>query len=162
MRDETLPFLPEEFLYEVIPSAKNQYEIVSQLLIPAVEGLFAKPTIINNVETLSNVPQIIINGADWFAGIGTEKSHGTKVFALGGKINNTGLVEVPMGTTLREIIYEIGGGIPTGKKFKAVQTGGPSGGCIDVYKRQSTDWATLRRCSTRSKPVRSTTTSSRS
>ncbi len=97
---------------------------------PAVEGLFAKPTIINNVETLSNVPQIIMKGADWFAGIGTEKSHGTKVFALGGKINNTGLVEVPMGTTLREIIYEIGGGIPNGKKFKAVQTGGPSGGCI--------------------------------
>ncbi len=97
---------------------------------PAVEGLFAKPTIINNVETLSNVPQIITKGADWFAGIGTEKSHGTKVFALGGKINNTGLVEVPMGTTLREIIYEIGGGIPKGKKFKAVQTGGPSGGCI--------------------------------
>ncbi len=97
---------------------------------PAVEGLFAKPTIINNVETLSNIPQIIIKGADWFAGIGTEKSHGTKVFALGGKINNTGLVEVPMGTTLREIIYEIGGGIPNGKKFKAVQTGGPSGGCI--------------------------------
>lgn len=97
---------------------------------PAVEGLFAKPTIINNVETLSNVPQIITKGADWFASIGTEKSHGTKVFALGGKINNTGLVEVPMGTTLREIIYEIGGGIPKGKKFKAVQTGGPSGGCI--------------------------------
>ena len=82
------------------------------------------------METLSNIPQIIIKGADWFAGIGTEKSHGTKVFALGGKINNTGLVEVPMGTTLREIIYEIGGGIPNGKKFKAVQTGGPSGGCI--------------------------------
>lgn len=97
---------------------------------PAVKGLFGKPTILNNVETLSNIPQIIIKGADWFAGIGTEKSHGTKVFALGGKINNTGLVEIPMGTTLREIIYEIGGGIPGGKKFKAAQTGGPSGGCI--------------------------------
>ncbi len=97
---------------------------------PAVEGLFGKPTILNNVETLSNIPQIIMKGAEWFASIGTEKSHGTKVFALGGKINNTGLVEVPMGTTLREIIYEIGGGIPGGKKFKAVQTGGPSGGCI--------------------------------
>lgn len=84
----------------------------------------------NNVETLSNIPQIIMKGADWFSSIGTEKSHGTKVFALGGKINNTGLVEVPMGTTLREIIYEIGGGIPGGKEFKAVQTGGPSGGCI--------------------------------
>ncbi len=97
---------------------------------PAVEGLFGKPTILNNVETLSNIPQIIMKGADWFSSIGTEKSHGTKVFALGGKINNTGLVEVPMGTTLREIIYEIGGGIPGGKEFKAVQTGGPSGGCI--------------------------------
>jgi len=97
---------------------------------PAVEGLFGKPTIINNVETFSNIPQIILNGAEWFNGIGTEKSKGTKVFALGGKINNTGLVEVPMGTTLREIIYEIGGGIPNGKKFKAAQTGGPSGGCI--------------------------------
>lgn len=97
---------------------------------PAVEGLFGKPTVLNNVETLSNIPQIILNGAEWFSGIGTEKSHGTKVFALGGKINNTGLVEVPMGTTLREIIYEIGGGIPGGKAFKAVQTGGPSGGCI--------------------------------
>lgn len=97
---------------------------------PAVEGLFGKPTVLNNVETLSNIPQIILNGAEWFSGIGTEKSHGTKVFALEGKINNTGLVEVPMGTTLREIIYEIGGGIPGGKAFKAVQTGGPSGGCI--------------------------------
>ena len=97
---------------------------------PAVEGLFGKPTILNNVETFSNIPQIILNGAEWFNGIGTEKSKGTKVFALGGKINNTGLVEVPMGTTLREIIYEIGGGIPNGKQFKAAQTGGPSGGCI--------------------------------
>ncbi|MCE5344328.1 MAG: NADH-quinone oxidoreductase subunit NuoF [Eubacteriales bacterium] len=97
---------------------------------PAVKGLFAMPTNINNVETFANIPQIIINGADWFRSIGTEKSTGTKVFALGGKINNTGLVEIPMGTKLREIIYDIGGGIPGGKKFKAVQTGGPSGGCI--------------------------------
>ena len=97
---------------------------------PAVRGLFDKPTNINNVETLANIPQIILKGADWFASIGTEKSKGTKVFALGGKINNTGLVEIPMGTTLREVIYDIGGGIPNGKKFKAVQTGGPSGGCI--------------------------------
>ena len=97
---------------------------------PAVRGLFDKPTNINNVETLANIPQIILKGADWFASIGTEKSKGTKVFALGGKINNTGLVEVPMGTTLREIIYDIGGGCPNGKKFKAVQTGGPSGGCL--------------------------------
>ncbi len=97
---------------------------------PAVKGLFAKPTMLNNVETYANVPQIILKGADWFAGIGTEKSKGTKVFALGGKINNTGLVEVPMGTPLRTIIYDIGGGIPNGKAFKAVQTGGPSGGCL--------------------------------
>jgi len=97
---------------------------------PAVKGLFGKPTILNNVETLANVPQIILKGADWFKSIGTEKSAGTKVFAVGGKINNTGLVEVPMGITLREIIYDIGGGIPNGKKFKAAQTGGPSGGCI--------------------------------
>ncbi len=97
---------------------------------PAVKGLFARPTILNNVETYANVAQIILNGADWFKSMGTEKSKGTKVFALGGKINNTGLVEVPMGTTLREIVEEIGGGIPNGKKFKAAQTGGPSGGCI--------------------------------
>ena len=97
---------------------------------PAVKGLFGKPTTENNVETFANVPQIILKGADWFASMGTEKSKGTKVFALGGKIKNTGLVEIPMGTTLREIIEEIGGGIPNGKKFKAVQTGGPSGGCI--------------------------------
>jgi len=97
---------------------------------PAVKGVFGKPTLLNNVETYANIPQIILNGAEWFQAIGTEKSKGTKVFALGGKINNTGLVEVPMGTTLREIIYEIGGGIPNGKKFKAAQTGGPSGGCI--------------------------------
>ena len=97
---------------------------------PAVKGLFEKPTILNNVETWANVPQIIMNGAEWFSSFGTEKSKGTKVFALGGKIHNTGLVEVPMGTTLREIVEEIGGGIPGGKKFKAAQTGGPSGGCI--------------------------------
>ena len=97
---------------------------------PAVEGLFGKPTILNNVETFSNIPQIILKGPEWFKSIGTEGSKGTKVFALGGKINNTGLVEVPMGTTLREIIYDIGGGIPNGKEFKAAQTGGPSGGCI--------------------------------
>ena len=97
---------------------------------PAVKGLFGKPTIINNVETLANIAQIINKGADWFASMGTEKSKGTKVFALGGKITNTGLVEIPMGTTLREIIEDIGGGIPNGKKFKAAQTGGPSGGCI--------------------------------
>lgn len=97
---------------------------------PAVKGLWQKPTILNNVETYANVPVIILNGAEWFSSIGTEKSKGTKVFALGGKINNTGLVEVPMGTTLREVVYDIGGGIPNGKKFKAAQTGGPSGGCI--------------------------------
>jgi NADH:ubiquinone oxidoreductase subunit F (NADH-binding)/(2Fe-2S) ferredoxin len=97
---------------------------------PAVSGVWGKPTSINNVETLGNVAQIILNGAEWFSSIGTEKSKGTKVFALGGKIRNTGLVEVPMGTTLREIIYEIGGGCPNNKEFKAVQTGGPSGGCL--------------------------------
>lgn len=97
---------------------------------PALKGLFQKPTILNNVETYANIPQIIVNGPEWFASMGTEKSKGTKVFALGGKINNTGLVEIPMGTTLREIVEEIGGGVPNGKKFKAAQTGGPSGGCI--------------------------------
>ncbi len=97
---------------------------------PAVKGLFGKPTLLNNVETYANVCQIILKGPEWFASMGTEKSKGTKVFALGGKINNTGLVEIPMGTTLREVIYDIGGGIPNGKKFKAAQTGGPSGGCI--------------------------------
>ncbi len=99
---------------------------------PAVKGLYQKPTILNNVETYANIAQIILNGAEWFASMGTEKSKGTKVFALGGKINHTGLVEIPMGTTLREIVFEIGGGIPNGKKFKAAQTGGPSGGCIPV------------------------------
>ena len=97
---------------------------------PAVKGLFDQPTILNNVETYANVPQIILKGPEWFSSMGTEKSKGTKVFALGGKIKNTGLVEIPMGTTLREIIYDIGGGCPNGKKFKAAQTGGPSGGCI--------------------------------
>ena len=99
---------------------------------PAVKGLYRKPTTLNNVETWANIPQIILNGADWFASMGTEKSKGTKVFALGGKINNTGLVEIPMGTTLREVVEEIGGGVPNGKKFKAAQTGGPSGGCIPL------------------------------
>lgn len=97
---------------------------------PAVKGVWGKPTLLNNVETYANVAQIILHGSDWFANIGTERSKGTKVFALGGKINNTGLVEIPMGTTLKEVIYGIGGGIPNGKKFKAAQTGGPSGGCL--------------------------------
>ena len=97
---------------------------------PAVKGLFGKPTVENNVETFANIPQIILNGAEWFGSMGTERSKGTKVFALGGNIEHTGLVEIPMGTTLRHIIYDIGGGIPGGKKFKAAQTGGPSGGCI--------------------------------
>ena len=99
---------------------------------PANKGLFAKPTLLNNVETYANITQIINNGAKWFASMGTEKSPGTKVFALGGKVVNTGLVEIPMGTTLRTIIDEIGGGCPNGKKFKAAQTGGPSGGCIPM------------------------------
>lgn len=97
---------------------------------PAQKGLFGKPTILNNVETYANIPQIILKGPEWFSSIGTEKSKGTKVFALGGKIKHTGLVEIPMGTTLRTVIEDIGGGIPNGKKFKAAQTGGPSGGCI--------------------------------
>ncbi len=97
---------------------------------PAVKGLFEKPTLLNNVETYANVPKIILNGGKWYKSIGTENSKGTKVFALGGNINNVGLVEVPMGTTLREIVYDIGGGVPGGKRFKAAQTGGPSGGCI--------------------------------
>ncbi len=97
---------------------------------PAVKGLWGKPSVINNVETLANVPYILLNGADKYAAIGTEKSKGTKVFALGGKVNNVGLVEVPMGVTLRQLIYDIGGGIPNNKKFKAIQTGGPSGGCL--------------------------------
>jgi NADH:ubiquinone oxidoreductase subunit F (NADH-binding)/NAD-dependent dihydropyrimidine dehydrogenase PreA subunit len=97
---------------------------------PAESGYMGKPTNVNNVETLANVPVIILKGADWFSSIGTESSKGTKVFALAGKINNVGLIEVPMGTTLREVIFEIGGGIIDGKKFKAAQTGGPSGGCL--------------------------------
>lgn len=110
----------------------------------AEKGLFGKPTVLNNVETFANIPQIIINGADWFRGIGTERSTGTKVFALGGKINNSGLVEIPMGTTLREVIYDIGGGIPGGKEFKAAQTGGPSGGCIPAeYLDTSLDYDSL-------------------
>ena len=97
---------------------------------PANEGLFGKPTLINNVETYANITKIILNGAEWYSSIGTENSKGTKVFALGGNVNNIGLVEVPMGVTLREIVFDIGGGIPNGRKFKAAQTGGPSGGCI--------------------------------
>ena len=97
---------------------------------PAQSGLWGKPTLINNVETYANIAQIILKGADWYSSIGTENSKGTKVFALGGNVNNIGLVEVPMGTTLREIVYDIGGGIPNGREFKAAQTGGPSGGCI--------------------------------
>jgi len=111
---------------------------------PAVNGLFDKPTVINNVETLANIPVIILDGATWFSTIGTEKSKGTKVFALAGKIKNTGLVEVPMGTTLRQIVYDIGGGIPNDKKFKAVQTGGPSGGCLpEQYLDTSIDYESL-------------------
>ena len=108
----------------------NRGEPKNKPPFPANKGLLGQPTIINNVETLANIPQIIVKGPEWFASMGTETSKGTKVFALGGKITNTGLVEIPMGTTLREIIYDIGGGIPGGKAFKAAQTGGPSGGCI--------------------------------
>ncbi len=97
---------------------------------PAESGLWGKPTLINNVETYANIAQIILKGSEWYSSIGTENSKGTKVFALGGNVNNIGLVEVPMGTTLREIVYDIGGGIPNGREFKAAQTGGPSGGCI--------------------------------
>ena len=97
---------------------------------PANKGLFGRPTLINNVETLANVPVIMLNGADWFSQMGTETSKGTKTFALTGEVNNTGLIEVPMGTTLREIVFDIGGGMRDGKKFKAVQIGGPSGGCL--------------------------------
>jgi bidirectional [NiFe] hydrogenase diaphorase subunit len=97
---------------------------------PAQEGLWGCPTLINNVETFANIPPLIRNGGEWFAGIGTDKSKGTKVFALAGRVNNTGLIEVPMGITLREIVFDIGGGVPEGRRFKAVQTGGPSGGCI--------------------------------
>jgi len=112
---------------------------------PAVSGLWSKPTLINNVETYANIPVILNKGADWFSKIGTEKSKGTKVFAVGGKINNTGLVEIPIGTTLREVIFDIGGGIPNGKKFKAAQTGGPSGGCIPASHIDTPiDYETLR------------------
>ncbi len=112
---------------------------------PAVSGLWKEPTLLNNVETYANIPIILNNGADWFTTIGTEKSKGTKVFAVGGKINNTGLVEIPIGTTLREVIYDIGGGIPNGKKFKAAQTGGPSGGCIPASHIDTPiDYETLR------------------
>jgi NADP-reducing hydrogenase subunit HndC len=112
---------------------------------PAVSGLWGKPTLLNNVETYANIPVILNKGADWFTKIGTEKSTGTKVFAVGGKINNTGLVEIPIGTTLREVIYDIGGGIPNGKKFKAAQTGGPSGGCIPASHIDTPiDYETLR------------------
>jgi NADH:ubiquinone oxidoreductase subunit F (NADH-binding)/(2Fe-2S) ferredoxin/NAD-dependent dihydropyrimidine dehydrogenase PreA subunit len=111
---------------------------------PSVSGLFGKPTLINNVETWANIPVIILDGPEWFNSVGTEKSKGTKVFALAGKVRNTGLVEVPMGTTLREIIYDIGGGIPDGKKFKAVQTGGPSGGCLpEEYLDTKIDYESL-------------------
>ncbi|MEI8218281.1 MAG: NADH-ubiquinone oxidoreductase-F iron-sulfur binding region domain-containing protein, partial [Elusimicrobiota bacterium] len=111
---------------------------------PSVQGLFGKPTVINNVETWANIPVIILDGAEWFGSIGTEKSKGTKVFALAGMINNTGLVEVPMGTTLRDMIYDIGGGIPNGKKFKAIQTGGPSGGCLsEQYLDTKIDYDSL-------------------
>jgi len=111
---------------------------------PAMEGLFGQPTLINNVETFANVPPIIRNGGAWYAEIGTEKSKGTKVFALAGRVQNTGLVEVPMGITLREIVFEMGGGIPEGKKFKAVQTGGPSGGCLpDQFLDMPVDYESL-------------------
>jgi len=111
---------------------------------PSVSGLFGKPTLINNVETCANIPVVILDGGAWFSTIGTEKSKGTKVFALAGKVKNTGLIEVPMGTPLREIVYDIGGGIPDGKKFKAVQTGGPSGGCLpEEYLDTPVDYASL-------------------
>jgi NADH:ubiquinone oxidoreductase subunit F (NADH-binding)/ferredoxin len=111
---------------------------------PAVQGLFGKPTVINNVETWANIPVILLDGGEWFSSIGTATSKGTKVFAVAGKVRNTGLVEVPMGTTLREIIYDIGGGIPNGKKFKAVQTGGPSGGCLpEEYLDTEIDYESL-------------------
>ncbi len=113
---------------------------------PSISGLFGKPTLINNVETWANIPVIILDGANWFKTVGTETSKGTKVFALAGKVVNTGLIEVPMGTTLREIIYDIGGGIPDGKQFKAVQTGGPSGGCLpEEYLDTAIDYDSLAR-----------------
>ena len=112
---------------------------------PANKGLWQCPTLINNVETYANIPKIILNGAKWYSSIGTETSKGTKVFALGGNVKNIGLVEVPMGTTLREIVYDIGGGIPNGRKFKAAQTGGPSGGCIPAeYLDKPIDYESLK------------------
>jgi len=112
---------------------------------PAQAGLWDMPTLINNVETFANIPSIVRRGGDWYASIGTKKSKGTKVFALTGKVRNVGLIEVPMGTTLRQIIYEIGGGVPEGHKFKAVQTGGPSGGCIpEQFLDLSVDYESLR------------------
>ena len=112
---------------------------------PANKGLWQCPTLINNVETYANIPKIILNGADWYSSIGTETSKGTKVFALGGNVKNIGLVEVPMGTTLREIVFDIGGGIPNGRKFKAAQTGGPSGGCIPAeYLDKPIDYESLK------------------
>ena len=118
----------ETALLESIEGKRGQPRVKPPF--PAQKGLWGKPTLINNVETYANIAQIILNGAEWYSSIGTETSKGTKVFALGGNVNNVGLVEVPMGTTLREIIYDIGGGIPNGREFKAAQTGGPSGGCI--------------------------------
>lgn len=124
----------------------NRGEPKAKPPFPANKGLFGQPTIINNVETLANIPQIILKGAEWFSSMGTEDSKGTKVFALGGKIVNTGLVEIPLGTTLREIIYDIGGGIPNGREFKAAQTGGPSGGCIPAkYLDTPIDYGNLTR-----------------
>jgi bidirectional [NiFe] hydrogenase diaphorase subunit len=116
---------------------------------PAESGLWSSPTLINNVETFANVVPILQNGASWYTAIGTEKSKGTKTFALTGRVNHTGLIEVPMGTTLREIIFDIGGGIPDGKRFKAVQTGGPSGGCIpEAYLDTPVDYESLTRLGT--------------
>ena len=124
----------------------NRGEPKAKPPFPANKGLFGQPTIINNVETLANIPQIILKGPEWFASMGTEDSRGTKVFALGGKIVNTGLVEIPLGTTLREIIFDIGGGIPNGRQFKAAQTGGPSGGCIPAkYLDTPIDFGNLTR-----------------
>ena len=116
---------------------------------PANEGYLGKPTLVNNVETFANIPPIVLNGAKWFSQFGTENNAGTKVFALAGKINNTGLVEVPMGTSLGDIIFDIGGGIPKGKKFKAAQTGGPSGGCIPKeFLNVSVDYESLKELGT--------------
>ena len=132
----------ETALLESIEGKRGQPRVKPPF--PAHSGLWGKPTLINNVETYANITKIILNGADWYAGIGTETSKGTKVFALGGNVNNVGLVEVPMGTTLREIIFDIGGGIPNGRAFKAAQTGGPSGGCIpEQYLDTPIDYESL-------------------